>query len=77
MDVNRIKGYCIGIILFILFNITAFAIPTTRTTTFWITYVFTIIAFIAQIFIWNFADGRKLAGILPAVGCVPDDPETG
>ena len=55
MDVNRIKGYCIGIILFILFNITAFAIPTTRTTTFWITYVFTIIAFIAQIFIWNFA----------------------
>lgn len=55
MDVNRIKGYCIGITLFILFNITAFAIPTTRTTTFWITYVFTIIAFIAQIFIWNFA----------------------
>ena len=55
MDVNRIKGYCIGIILFILFNITAFAIPTTRTTTFWITYVFTIIAFTAQIFIWNFA----------------------
>ena len=55
MDVNRIKGYCIGIILFILFNITAFAIPTTRTTTFWITYVFTIIAFIAQIFRRNFA----------------------
>lgn len=50
---NRKLGCAILIIAFVLFNIIAFAIPTDKTSTFWIAYAFTDIAFIAQIFIWK------------------------
>jgi hypothetical protein len=42
-------------IAFVLFNIIAFAVPTAKTATFWIAYVFTIVAFALQIAIWKFA----------------------
>ena len=59
MKKNSIKGYLILGILFALVSIIAFAIPTVKTTTFGIAYVFTVVAFAAQIAIWKIALGRK------------------
>lgn len=49
------KAYGILGIAFVVFNIIAFIVPTPKTSTFWIIYIFTIIAFIAQVFIWKVA----------------------
>lgn len=59
MKKNSTKGYIILGILFALVSIIAFAVPTTKTTTFWIAYVFTAAAFAAQIIIWNKALGKE------------------
>ena len=56
---NSTKGYVILGILFALVSITAFAVPTVKTTTFWIAYVFTAAAFAAQIGIWKTALGKE------------------
>lgn len=61
MKKNSTKGYGILGILFALISIIAFAVPTTKTATFWIAYVFTAAAFAAQIFIWNKALGKDAA----------------
>ncbi len=45
--------YSIFGILFAIFNILAFVIPSEKTATFWIAYGFTVIAFISQIFIFK------------------------
>ena len=55
MKKNSAKGYVILGILFALVNIIAFAVPTAKTATFWIAYVFTAVAFALQIAIWKFA----------------------
>lgn len=55
MKKNNAKGYLILGILFLLVSIIAFAIPTVKTTAFWIAYAFTIIAYVAQIGIWKIA----------------------
>ena len=55
MKKNKILGYIILTIIFVFFNIIAFVVPTYKTLTFWIAYVFTTIAFITQIFIWKVA----------------------
>ena len=59
MKKNSTKGYVILGILFALVSIIAFAVPTVKTATFWITYVFTAAAFAAQIGIWNKALGKE------------------
>ena len=59
MKKNSTKGYIILGILFALVSIIAFAVPTIKTTTFWIAYVFTAAAFAAQIIIWNKALGKE------------------
>lgn len=61
MKKNSTKGYGILGILFALISIIAFAVPTTKTATFWTAYVFTAAAFAAQIFIWNKALGKDAA----------------
>ena len=58
MEKNSIKGYVILGILFALVSIIAFAVPTAKTATFWIAYVFTAAAFAAQIGIWKTALGK-------------------
>lgn len=58
MKKNSSKGYLILGILFTLVSIIAFAVPTAKTAAFWISYVFTVIAFAAQIVIWKSALGR-------------------
>lgn len=59
MKKNSTKGYVILGILFALVNIIAFAVPTVKTATFWIAYVFTAAAFAAQIGIWKTALGKE------------------
>lgn len=57
---NRMAYLALGII-FIVFNVLAFAIPTEKTGTFWTAYVFTVLAFAAQIGIWRLAFGKAEA----------------
>lgn len=59
MKKNSAKGYVILGILFALISIIAFAVPTSKTATFWIAYVFTAAAFAAQIGIWKTALGKE------------------
>lgn len=59
MKKNSTKGYAILGILFVLVSIIAFAVPTMKTATFWIAYVFTAAAFAAQIFIWKNTLGKE------------------
>lgn len=59
MKKNSSKGYFILGILFILVGVIAFAVPTAKTAAFWISYAFTVVAFAAQIIIWNAALGRS------------------
>ena len=55
MKKNKGMAYAVLAMAFILFNVIAFAVPTAKTATFWIAYVFTAVAFASQIAIWNFA----------------------
>ena len=48
-------AYAVLGIFFVIFNVIAFAIPTAKTATFWVAYIFTLIAFVMQPFIWKFA----------------------
>lgn len=59
MKKNSTKGYVILGILFALVSIIAFAVPTVKTATFWVAYVFTAAAFAAQIIIWRTALGKE------------------
>ena len=59
MKKNSTKGYIILGILFALVSIIAFAVPTSKTATFWVAYVFTAAAFAAQIGIWKTALGKE------------------
>ena len=59
MKKNSTKGYVILGILFALISIIAFAVPTVKTATFQIAYVFTAAAFAAQIIIWRTALGKE------------------
>ena len=59
MKKNSTKGYVILGILFALVSIIAFAVPTAKTATFWIAYVFTAAAFAAQTIIWRTTLGKE------------------
>lgn len=61
MKKNSANGYSILGILFVLVSIIAFVIPTVKNATFWIAYVFTVVAFAAQVGIWKVALGRDEA----------------
>ena len=52
MKKNTKLAYAVFGIVFILFNVIAFAVPTNKTITFWIAYAFTVVAFALQIGIW-------------------------
>lgn len=59
MKKNSIKGYFILGILFVLVSAIAFVLPTEKTSTFWLAYAFTVVAFAAQILIWKTALGQE------------------
>lgn len=54
MNKNTKLAYAVLSVLFVLFNVIAFVVPTVKNTTFWVAYAFVVVAFIAQIFIWKF-----------------------
>lgn len=55
MSKNKGMAYAVLGIFFVIFNVIAFAIPTAKTAAFWVAYIFTLIAFVMQPFIWKFA----------------------
>ena len=55
MKKNKGMAYAVLAIVFVLFNVIAFSIPTAKTATFWIAYAFSVAAFASQIAIWKFA----------------------
>lgn len=55
MKKNKGRAYAVLAIAFVLLNVIAFAVPTAKTATYWVAYVFTAVAFALQIGIWNFA----------------------
>lgn len=62
MSRNKKLGCVILLIALVIVCVVAFAIPTAKTTSFWIAFVFTCIAFASQILIWNigFKDNTPL-----------------
>lgn len=58
MEKKRIIG--IVIILFLVFNIVAFVIPSDMTPPFWVAYAFSIIAFLLELYMWlSFFKGKN------------------
>ena len=55
MNKNKGMAYAVLGIFFVIFNVIVFAIPTAKTATFWVAYIFTLIAFAMQPLIWKFA----------------------
>lgn len=58
MKKNNTKGYMLLGILFCLVSITAHIIPMSKTATFWVAYIFTVIAFAIQIIVWKVTLGK-------------------
>ena len=52
---KKVMAYAVLAIVFALFNVIAFAVPTEKTATFWIAYAFSVVAFSLQIGVWKFA----------------------
>lgn len=55
MKKNKGLAYAVLGVAFLVFNVIVFAIPTEKTAVFWISYVFSIVAFALQVLIWRFA----------------------
>ena len=55
MKKNKGMAYAVLAIAFVLSNVIAFSVPTVKSATFWVAYVFTAVAFASQIAIWKFA----------------------
>ena len=49
MKKNTKLAYAVLGVVFILFNVIAFTVPTEKTITFWVAYAFTVVAFALQI----------------------------
>lgn len=56
---NKNFGYVVLGILLVLVSIIAFVVPTEKTGTFWIAYIFTVVAIMAQIVVWKNALGKE------------------
>lgn len=59
MKKNNLMSYLALGIVFALFNVIAFVVPTDKTATFWVAYAFSVIAFAVQIPLWKIAFGKK------------------
>ena len=59
MKKNNLMSYIALGIVFALFNVIAFVIPTEKTATFWAAYAFSVVAFAVQIPLWKIALGKK------------------
>ena len=59
MKKNSKLGYAVLGVVFVLFNVIAFAIPTAKTRSFWVAYAFFVVAFVSQIGIWKVAFAKE------------------
>ena len=59
MKKNSLMSYIALGVVFALFNVIAFVVPTDKTATFWVAYTFSIVAFVAQIPLWKISIGKK------------------
>ena len=59
MKKNGLMPYLALGIVFALFNVIAFVVPTDKTATFWVAYTFSAVAFAVQIPLWKIALGKK------------------
>ena len=59
MKKNKLLSYLALGIVFALFNVIAFVVPTDKTATFWTAYDFSVVAFAVQIPLWKIALGKK------------------
>ena len=59
MKKNNLMSYLALGIVFALFNVIAFVIPTDKTPTFWTAYAFSVVSFAVQIPLWKIALGKK------------------
>ena len=59
MKKNNLMSYIALGIVFALFNVIAFVIPTEKTATFWTAYAFFVVAFAVQIPLWKIALDKK------------------
>lgn len=59
MKKNNLMSYLALGIVFALFNVIAFVIPTDKTATFWTVYAFSVVAFAVQLPLWKIALGKK------------------
>ena len=53
MSKNRKLSTLVLALVFVLFNVVAFAIPTLKTASFWVVYGFTLVAFAIQLLVWK------------------------
>lgn len=59
MKKNSVKGYVLLGIIFAFVTVVSLAIPTSKSAAFWIVYIFTVVAFAAQIVLWKRTFGHK------------------
>ena len=59
MKKNGLMSYLALGIVFALFNVIAFVVPTDKTATFWAAYALLVVAFAVQIPLWKIAFGKK------------------
>ena len=59
MKKKNLMSYLALGIVFVLFNVIAFVVPTDKTVTFWVAYAFSVVAFVAQIPLWKIAFSKK------------------
>ncbi len=59
MKKNHLISYLALGVVFVLFNIIAFVIPTNKTVVFWTAYAFSVVAFAVQIPLWKIALGQR------------------
>lgn len=59
MKKNNFMSYLAIGIVFALFNVIAFVLPTAKTSTFWAAYAFSMVAFAVQIPLWKLAFNKK------------------
>ncbi|MBQ0111036.1 MAG: hypothetical protein KBS41_03820 [Oscillospiraceae bacterium] len=59
---NKTRGLVVLLLAFVVLTTVLFVIPTEKASAFWISYGFTVFAFVAQVLIWNigFKNGESL-----------------
>ena len=53
------NGYLGLAVLAVLVSVLAFAIPTEKTASFWIAYLFTLVAIAGQVYVWHFGNRKS------------------